>query len=128
MAASRSISALFNPSGGHLEGALLACPDHLFASAIAGRSLSKRPLPTLTPLAADLTKVIETPWAKGQETELAAEVLNRPGAVLIAWEHKHVPSLAHAIVGEDFDVPANWPDDRFDPNGRVSTLALKVLG
>ncbi len=59
---------------------------------------------------------ITTDFAKGQEPQLATAVLKSgPGAVLICWEHGHIPALASALplVGGSV-IPKSWPDDRYD--------------
>ena len=36
------------------------------------------------------------------------------GVVLIAWEHRMIPSIATLLAGPDSKVPQIWPDDRYD--------------
>ena len=35
------------------------------------------------------------------------------GVVLIGWEHKHIPLIANAILG-NATAPQQWPGERFD--------------
>ncbi len=59
---------------------------------------------------------ITADFAKGQEPKLAAAVLTSgPGAVLICWEHDHIPALASALpLVSGTVIPTSWPDDRYD--------------
>jgi hypothetical protein len=59
---------------------------------------------------------IRTDFAKGQEPQLATAVLNSgPDAVLICWEHGHIPALASALpLVSGTVIPKSWPDDRYD--------------
>jgi broad specificity phosphatase PhoE len=63
---------------------------------------SQRPLETATPLAARLGQSVDMKYAKGQECELAAEVVKLDGMVLICWEHKAIyESLLPDIAGKE---------------------------
>jgi hypothetical protein len=59
---------------------------------------------------------IAADFAKGHEPQLAAALASSgPGAVLICWDHAHIPALASALPLVDGTViPLTWPDDRFD--------------
>jgi hypothetical protein len=38
-----------------------------------------------------------------------------PGAVLICWDHAHIPALASALpLVDGTAIPKTWPEDRFD--------------
>ena len=38
-----------------------------------------------------------------------------PGAVLICWEHSHIPALASALpLASGTVIPKSWPDHRYD--------------
>jgi broad specificity phosphatase PhoE len=98
----------------------IVSPTAIFASAVGGQAIlidgedaskSLRPQQTVTPLAAALALDVNTDWTVGQESNLAAVIRGLPGAVLVAWEHKHIP-----LIGTQFspDVPAMWPDGAFD--------------
>ncbi|ODV40810.1 hypothetical protein AWV79_03780 [Cupriavidus sp. UYMMa02A] len=50
---------------------------------------------------------------KDDHKALMTEVLTQTGVVLIAWEHKVLPSLPTCLP-EAPTVPAQWPDDRYD--------------
>jgi hypothetical protein len=91
-------------------------PTYLYASAPASSSdASNRPLETITPLGARLNITPDTSFAVGSETQLVDDVKGRSDtAILIAWEHKHIPLIGNAILGNSTTVPQTWPDDRFD--------------
>jgi hypothetical protein len=59
---------------------------------------------------------ITADFAKGQEPQLATAVLNSGrGAVLICWEHSHIPALASTLpLVSGTVIPKSWPDDRYD--------------
>ena len=105
---------LFAPRNGRSAARRLAVPDVLFAAGVGPKSPSRRPLQTITPLAHALGKPIEQRHRKGQESALVAAIMRRKGAVLVAWEHTLVPTIANAILGDRTTVPQRWPDHRFD--------------
>ena len=73
-----------------------------------------RPNQTLTPLARKLDLAIDVRFVLDAETALVADALARAGSVLIAWEHKRIPRIANALLGDTVTAPQSWPDDRFD--------------
>lgn len=73
-----------------------------------------RPYETLMPLAARLNVPADVSFALDEEKELVAQVRERPGVALIAWEHKRIPLIANALLGDATTAPQAWPDDRFD--------------
>ena len=73
-----------------------------------------RPHQTLTPLAEKLGHAIDDGFGLDEERELVADALGRDGVVLISWEHKRIPHIANAILGNETTAPQSWPDDRFD--------------
>lgn len=89
-------------------------PDLLFAAASVSSDSSKRPLQTLLPLAEVLGKPVQQDFAVGDESQLAAKLLQLDGVVLVAWEHKAIHAIGNALVGNDQTVPQKWPGDRFD--------------
>ena len=130
------LAALFAPSGGVLASPQLATPTIIYASPARSEaahgtkdtgSKSKRPHQTVVPLASKLNISIDLSFQKGQEQELAADVLTRTGVVLISWQHEHIDAIARPLVAAappDVQIPTDWPDNRFDvvwvftpPNG-----------
>jgi broad specificity phosphatase PhoE len=118
-----ALHTLFDPSRGGLASPHLATPTLLYASKprSAGEtddgSKSKRPLQTITPLAARLGLSPKLDFGKGGEAALAAQVLKSSGVVLICWQHEKIDKIARDLVGEDpvaATLPAVWPGNRFD--------------
>lgn len=95
-----------------------ADPDAPAAPAAAADKPSRRPYETATPLAERLGQSVDKTYAKGQESQLATEVVALSGIVLICWEHKAIyESLCPDIAGKDksnLKLPTDWPGDRFD--------------
>ena len=93
----------------------IRCPTRLFSPPRHGKDGDHgRPFETLTPLAAKLGTAIDVTYGLGEEQELARRVLASGGVVLISWEHKRIPQIANAILGNDTTAPQAWPDERFD--------------
>jgi hypothetical protein len=92
----------------------LTRPTALFATAASERSPSTRCFSTLKPLALMLKLSIDDSFEKGREDDLALELARHAGTVVVAWEHKALPTLARAITGTASDLPPLWPHDRFD--------------
>lgn len=108
----------------------LAIPDHLFASDPEINSNiddidgpSQRPYETLMPIAAKLSKTIDTSYKKNEYGKMIAKALGKKGAVLIAWQHEDIPlvnkaekkGISREILDQtgtslgDFNIPKNWP-------------------
>ena len=97
-------------------------PTTIYAAAVGGATLlgadgndlskSLRPRETVTPLSRKLGLMPNLGFGVGQESALADDILKQDGAVLVAWEHTHIPALAAALSPA---APAVWPDgQRFD--------------
>jgi hypothetical protein len=89
-------------------------PDVIFAAS-AGDDASphgRRPSQTVTPLAMAQGIRLDTRFAVGSETVVAAEILRQDGAVLVCWEHHNISLIISALGVED--APTAWADDRFD--------------
>jgi hypothetical protein len=111
----------FKPSLGQSSG--LPTPASVYASAPAkraeiaagqGGSKSRRPLETVTPLAAKLDITVDLSFWKGKETQLAAAVASISGVVLICWQHEDIVAIAQAIAPHNASIPYSWPGDRFN--------------
>jgi len=89
-------------------------PDRLFAAAPGGAYHSRRNISTLTPLARLLGVRISEQFSKGDEFALAQHLQGVPGAILIAWEHKAIPTLAAHLADDGSRPPTVWPENRFD--------------
>ena len=104
----------FAPVGGTPPGFPISTPRSIFAAAATPDSPSLRSQHTVQPLAAVLGVHVDKGYAEGEEVDVAAAALAAPGPVLISWHHSHIPPLAKAIAGRQYDGPHAWPDDRFD--------------
>ena len=96
---SGALAALFEPTHGPLRPGLrvpriLISPSYGHPS----KTADHRTHQTIRGLSDRLGVEIAADFAKGQEPQLATAVLNSgPGAVLICWEHSHIPALASAL-------------------------------
>ncbi len=122
-----SLAAVFAAaSAAGVEGAL-GRPDHIFAAGVGKKrvktaygktrtvgSHSRRPLETVTPMAARLGLGPVTSHSRGEETALVKDALSRPGTVLICWQHEDIPTIGNLITGDTKTVPQSWPEDRYD--------------
>lgn len=114
---SGALAALFDPSRGPLRPGLriprkLVSPSYGDKSTNAGHRTHQ----TISGISGRLGISITADFAKGQEPELAAELAKSgPGAVLVCWDHAHIPALACALpLVHGTVIPDKWPGDRFD--------------
>lgn len=77
---------------------------------------SQRPYQTVVPLSAKLGKGTQAHFAQGEEAALAADIAQREGVMLVAWEHKRIMSdlLPHLLHPGLPGVPTRWQGKRFD--------------
>ena len=93
----------------------IAPPTYLYAPPSQGAPGDHgRPYETITPLAQRLNLIIDERFVLDEEPALVADVLGRDGVVLIAWEHKRIPSILNGFLGDATTAPQSWPEDRFD--------------
>jgi hypothetical protein len=114
---SGALAALFDPTHGPLRAGLRV--PRMLISPWYGhviKTAEHRTHQTIRGLSDRLGVEIRTDFAKGQEPQLATAVLNSgPDAVLICWEHGHIPALASALpLVSGTVIPTSWPDDRYD--------------
>ncbi|MDR6445188.1 phosphoglycerate mutase family protein [Paraburkholderia sp. 22099] len=92
-------------------------PAAVFAPGTGPASKSKRAMQTVAPLVALLRQTSRVKYVTAHQKDdgpaLMRDVLAQPGIVLIAWEHKVLPSLIEHLPRAPA-VPAIWPSDRFD--------------
>ena len=114
---SGALAALFDPSQGPLRPGLRV-PRLLISPSYgdSSKTAQHRTHQTIRGISDRLGIAIATDFAKGHEPQLAAALTKSgPGAVLICWDHAHIPALASALPLVDGTViPGTWPDDRFD--------------
>ncbi|EDZ98855.1 conserved hypothetical protein [Burkholderia sp. H160] len=108
-----ALAVLFSPSRGPLQNSELAPPQTVFAASDDGGKSSKRPEETVSIVAQKLKRQVDTAHSVGQEQQLATAAMSCDGIVLVGWEHKHIPLIANAILGNT-SAPQKWPGERFD--------------
>jgi hypothetical protein len=108
-----ALAVLFAPARGPLQSPGLAVPQYVFAAADEGASKSQRPIETVSVVVQKLKLTTDSTYQVGDETQLAAAVTACNGVVLVGWEHKHIPLIANAILGNT-TAPQSWPGERFD--------------
>jgi hypothetical protein len=111
------LAGLFDPTQGPLRAGLrvprmLISPSYGHGS----KTADHRTYQTIRELSDRLGVGITADFAKGQEPEVTTAVLNSgPGAVLICWEHSHIPALASTLpLVSGTIIPKSWPEDRYD--------------
>jgi hypothetical protein len=122
-----SLAAVFAAAGVAAAEPALARPDHIFAAGVGKKrvktaggkaktvgSRSRRPLETVTPMAARLGLDPVTDHSKGEEAALVEDALSRSGTVLVCWQHDDIPAIGNLIMGDATSVPQQWPEDRYD--------------
>ena len=114
---SGALAALFDPSQGSLRAGLQV-PRMLVSPSYGDSSKTAlhRTHQTIKGISERLGIAIATDFTKGDEPQLAAAVTKSgPGAVLICWDHAHIPALATALpLVRGTVIPQTWPDDRYD--------------
>jgi hypothetical protein len=114
---SGALAALFDPAHGPLRRGLRV-PRTLISPSYGHptQTADHRTHQTIRGLSDRLGVEITADFEKGQEQRLAATVLNSgPDAVLICWEHGHIPALASAFpLVSGTVIPKAWPEDRYD--------------
>jgi hypothetical protein len=81
-----------------------------------GKTAAHRSYQTIQGLSERLELPITCEYAQGQEQQLADSLVrDHAGAVLICWEHKHIPLIASALpLAAGTAIPHRWPGDRYD--------------
>lgn len=114
---SGALTVLFDPTLGFLQAGLQP-PASLFSPSYGApaKTQEHRTYQTIQGLAGRLGLQINSPFAEGQESDLASSIVsNSSRVVLICWEHNHIPALASAFpLVSNTAIPRPWPGDRFD--------------
>jgi hypothetical protein len=105
---------LFAPHDSQSAVPGIATPNLLCASRATPANPSQRSQQTLVPLAEWLRLPVRSEFAKGDESAMAASLLDMSGAVLVAWSHEGLPALARALGPVEPVPPTCWPKERFD--------------
>lgn len=102
------------PAGTRPPGDIVR-PQRVYATATDPHHASDRPRLTAHGIAKRLDLEMLDHLGRGDEAQLAAEVLASDEPTLIVWDHGHIPALAHAFpLAPGTAVPEAWPEDRFD--------------
>ncbi|AHH95835.1 hypothetical protein GCM10010174_24470 [Kutzneria viridogrisea] len=107
-----ALAALFAPAGTPIKSGLRT-PTAIYATTSTSKK-HHRMLETVTPLADKLGLTVNTSHAKGDTSEVAADVAKRTGTTLVCWEHTEIPEIAAALGKVSPTPPSTWPDERFD--------------
>lgn len=92
----------------------LVKPQRIIATGPSKKARSRREVDTATPVAERLgLRVIES-HSHGEIPALVTEVLSDPTPALVVWHHGEIPEVARALGADPDQVPAHWPDHRFD--------------
>lgn len=96
-------------------GDALVKPERVYATATDPHHASDRPRLTAHGIAKRLDLDMLDHFGRGDEAELAAEVMASGQPTLVVWDHGHIPTLTRAFpLRAGTDVPEAWPDERFD--------------
>lgn len=109
-----ALVTFFAPRQADIRRPGIDVPQHLFAPGQTTQVRSVRAEHTIGPLSESLRLPISKDFRKGDEEALAAAVVQRPGVVLVAWEHRAIVSIANALMVSAERTPQTWPDERFD--------------
>lgn len=104
---------LFDPAQGAPRPGL-ARPAAIYAAGANDDGEGKRTRETVAPLADALGVPVDTRFGKGDEEALAEQLMTRPGATLVSWQHTGIPEIVDAFPSVTPSPPSEWPDDRFD--------------
>ena len=113
---SGALAVLFDPALGPPQAGLQT-PAALLSPSYGDpvKTTAHRTYQTIQGLSDRLGIPIVSTFAEGQEPQLAASVVSDySGAVLICWEHDHIPALASSLPATGTVIPQKWPGDRFD--------------
>jgi hypothetical protein len=114
---SGALAALFHPDYGPVRPGLRT-PTVLVAPSWGHphKTAAHRSYQTIQGLSEHLELPIISPFAQGQEEQLADSLVrSQSGVVLICWEHKHIPVIASALpVVSGTVIPRKWPGRRYD--------------
>jgi hypothetical protein len=114
---SGALAALFHPDFGPARPGLRT-PSVLVAPSWGHphKTAAHRSYQTIQGLSEHLGLPITSPFAQGQEEQLAGSLVrHHSGVVLICWEHHRIPAIASSlpVVGGSV-IPRKWPGDRYD--------------
>jgi len=89
-------------------------PLHLLAARATAARPSTRPRDTLQPLAQALGLKVDESWCSEDPLpELAAQLRQLQGPVLVCWRHEALPALANELL-QRAEGPERWPPQCYD--------------
>ncbi len=107
-----ALAALFANTSGRQH---LVEPARVIATAPSHSYKSKREHDTALPTAERLNLKIDAIEVPDDYAPLVQELRNSPNPALIVWHHGTIPAFIASFPVTNFhDVPAHWPEDRFD--------------
>lgn len=109
-----ALATLFAPGQSDVRRLGIETPAHLYAPGQTTHVRSVRAEHTIGPLSELLGLPILKDFRKGDEEALATAIVQKPGVVLVAWEHRAIVSIANVLMDSVAMTPQTWPDDRFD--------------
>lgn len=88
-------------------------PDFIFVPAVnTGKNTSTaRMYQTIVPFAVKYNLTIDSKYNVDDTKDLAREILNKSGSVLVVWEHSHIDNIAKALGVQNV---SKWPGNDFD--------------
>jgi len=110
--AHRLIDIFSSPQDARRTG--LTRPTAIYAAGANAGGEGLRTRETVQPLADSLGIRVNTTFGKGDEEALVKDVLARPGATLICWQHGETRAIVKAFPAVTPNPPSAWPDNRFD--------------
>lgn len=92
----------------------LVRPQRVLATGPSKKARSRREVDTARPVAERLDLRLVDDHTHGELPALVDEVLGDPAPALVVWHHGEIPKLALALGADPDQVPASWPDHRYD--------------
>jgi hypothetical protein len=88
-------------------------PDFTYVPALTCGTLTDhaRMFQTVTPFAIKHNLTINSAFDESDYKNIVADVLQKTGTVLLVWEHKAIPHIAHHLGVKE---PLSWEDTDFD--------------
>jgi hypothetical protein len=109
------LAALFSHAPTSPSTSQIVNPQRIYATQASVEAKSQREVDTAKPTADLLKLKINDSHPHGHPHKVAEELLAEPTNPLVVWHHGEIPAIvAHFSIENINDVPATWPEDRFD--------------
>ena len=90
-------------------------PQQVYATHPSHQAQSTREYDTAGPTAKKLGVELESTFKHGEEKQLADAIVAGNQNAMVVWHHGAIPHLLENFdIGNRGDIPAAWPEDRFD--------------